>query len=148
MARVPDPVWDACIAAMGQDGQAPSNRVERGKWAKGIQALKESLAADGSPPSEIGVRSTRYRARYGAAVPLNPMALAGNWTVLAHDIPREEQRHGYGQGNVRYAGKYAQAGRRDGRSGQSSSRPDIGSPDYYAAARAAQAAQYAQVGGE
>jgi hypothetical protein len=133
---------------MGLNGAAPSNHVERGKWAKGIQALKESLAADGSPPDEIGVRAARYRARYGAAVPLNPMALAGNWTVLAHDIPREEQRHGQ-SGNVRYAGRYAQAGRRDGRSGgrpgQSSGRPDIGSPDYYAAARAAQAAQYGQI---
>jgi hypothetical protein len=122
--RVPDPVWDACIAAMGLNGAAPSNRVERGKWARGIQALKESLAADGSPPSEIGIRSARYRARYGAAVPLNPMALAGNWTVLAHDIPREEQRHG----NVRYA----QAGRRNGRSGG----PAVGTPEYYAQAAA------------
>src|SRR5487761_1995004 len=69
MARVPDPVWDACIAAMG--GVAPTNRVERGKWAKGIQALKESLLADGSPPGEIAVRARRYRARYGSAVTLN-----------------------------------------------------------------------------
>lgn len=130
-ARVPDPVWDACIAAMRT---APSNRVERGKWAKGIQALKESLAADGSPPDEIGVRSARYRARYGAAVPLNPMALAGNWTVLAHDIPREEQRHGYGQGNVRYA----QSARRAERHGGSGFRggPAVGTPEYYAQAAA------------
>ncbi|HKT40017.1 MAG TPA: hypothetical protein VJR48_16715, partial [Ktedonobacterales bacterium] len=132
--RVPDPVWDACIAAMGHNGQAPSNRFERGKWAKGIQALKESLAADGSPPSEIGVRATRYRTRFGTSIPLNPMALAGNWTVLAHDIPREEQRHGNGQRNVRYA----QSARRAERHGGSGFRggPAVGTPEYYAQAAA------------
>jgi hypothetical protein len=140
MARVPDPVWDACIAAMGLNGTAPSNRVERGKWAKGIQALKESLAADGSPPGEIGIRAARYRARFGPSVPLNPMALAGNWTTLASDIQpgQEGQRHGYGQGHGRYAG-YAQAGRRaGGGSGRAAGngRAAFGSPEYYTQAAA------------
>jgi hypothetical protein len=132
--RVPsraDPVWDACIAAMGHNGVAPSNRVERGKWAKGIQALKESLAADGSPPGEIGIRAQRYRARFGPSVPLNPMALAGNWTVLAHDV-QEGVRHGQRQGNSGKLG-YAQAGRSSRAGG-----PAVGTPEYYAAAIAEQ----------
>jgi hypothetical protein len=124
-------VWDACIAAMGQNGVAPSNRVERGRWAKGIQALKESLVADGAPPGEIGIRSARYRARFGTSVPLNPMALAGNWTVLAQDAP-EGDRHG----NVRYAQAGRGAGGRpwDGRAGK----PQVGTPEYYAEAIAKQ----------
>jgi hypothetical protein len=143
--RVPsrgDPVWDACIAAMSQNGAAPSNRVERGKWAKGIQALKESLAADGAPPGEIGIRAQRYRSRFGTSVPLNPMALAGNWTTLAVDLPRmqesgqEGQRHGnftpQRSGSSR---AYGRAGwRHDGRVGK----PQVGTPEYYAQAIAEQ----------
>ncbi|HEU5346540.1 MAG TPA: hypothetical protein VFU60_19475 [Ktedonobacterales bacterium] len=153
-ARVPDPVWDACIASMGQNGQAPSNRVERGRWAKGIQALKESLASDGSPPSEVSVRAARYRARFGSSVPLNPMALAGNWTTLAHDIPEEDRRHGnfgqgYGQGQ---RGRSASAGsgaygRSAGRSGGGSRGPAIGSEAYYAEALAEQARRQAHDAG-
>lgn len=143
-ARVRDAVWDACIAAMGA---APSNDVERGKWAKGIKALKESLSppcADGSPgpritseiAAEIGVRAQRYRARYGSSVPLNPMALAGNWTALASDIPtpQERQEVRYGQANG-----YAAYGRRDQGHGKPS-KPKFGSQEYYAQSVPASAA--------
>ncbi|HEY7976434.1 MAG TPA: hypothetical protein VID72_13885 [Ktedonobacterales bacterium] len=137
-----DPVWDVCIAAMGLNGAAPSNRVERGKWAKGIQALKESLSADGSPPGELLIRAQRYRTRFGTSVPLNPMALAGNWTTLAVDVPRaqetgqEGQRHGnltpQRSGSSR---AYERAGwRHDGRAGK----PQVGTPEYYAQAIAEQ----------
>jgi hypothetical protein len=144
-ARVRDPVWDACIAAMGLNGAAPSNRVERGKWTRGIQALKESLAAEGSPPSEIITRARRYRTRFGRSVPLNPMALAGNWTQLATDIPltgQEGQRYGEFTAQRSFAGSAGRSsgrfsGRYDGRAGK----PQIGSPEYYEQAEARACAQ-------
>lgn len=153
-ARVPDPVWDACIAAMGQNGRAPTNRVERGRWAKGIQALNESLAADGSPPTEIVTRARRYRARFGTGVPLHPMALAGNWTTLATDIPQathgtqEGQRHG----NFRQsAGQTAAThGRPASGYGARTGKPAVGSAAYYAAAisQAARSGQHGSGAGE
>ena len=51
--------------------------------------------------AEIVTRSRRYRARYGPAVPLNPMALAGNWAVLATDIPRRRRDHDMGIRGIR-----------------------------------------------
>lgn len=147
-ARPRDVVWDACIASMGA---APSNSVERGKWAKGIKALKESLApppADGSPgpeitaevAAEIGVRARRYRMRYGSSVPLNPMALAGNWSQLAHDIPaqtvhQEGQRYGHA-GQTRQFTRQAASGYTGHRRGNG--KPAIGTTEYYAQALLAQ----------
>ena len=79
-ARAPDPLWDACVLAC--DGDGPTNSVERGKWNKGLAALRQSNAT----PEEIAIRAERYRRRYGEGIALNPMALASNWAVLAKDI--------------------------------------------------------------
>jgi hypothetical protein len=147
-ARLRDPVWDACIASMGVNGAAPSNRVERGRWAKGIQALKESLAADGSPPTEIVTRAARYRSRFGSSVPLHPMALAGNWTTLATDIPtthgtQEGQRHGNFTHRQQQSGTGTAAHERSASGyGARGGKPAVGSAAYYAAAIARQANQH------
>lgn len=108
-----DVVWDACVEHMGR---APSNRIERGKWNRGVAALKES----GATAEEIGVRCGRYRKRFGTVVPLNPMALAGNWTELAVEVSNEPRVMG-GMGVTR----------RSGASSRRSTRPDISAPDYY-----------------
>lgn len=78
--RPRDLLWDACVVACG--GLAPSNKVERGKWNKGLAALRES----GATPDEITLRAQRYKRRYGDHIALNPMALASNWTVLAMEV--------------------------------------------------------------
>lgn len=88
-SRSPDPLWDACVAACDGDGNGPSNNVERGKWNKGLSALRQS----GATPEEIAIRAERYRRRYGPDIALNPMALASNWTVLVKDISQEGTHH-------------------------------------------------------
>ncbi|HET8909758.1 MAG TPA: hypothetical protein VFN11_22615 [Ktedonobacterales bacterium] len=81
--RAPDPLWDACVhACCGPDGIGPTNDVERGKWNKGLKALRKS----GATPEEIAIRATRYKRRYGEQIALNPMALTGNWTTLATEV--------------------------------------------------------------
>ena len=80
--RPPDPLWDACVAACDGEGQGPSNSVERGKWNKGLAALRQS----GATPEEIAIRAERYRRRYGEGIALNPMSLASNWTVLRQEV--------------------------------------------------------------
>jgi hypothetical protein len=84
-ARAPDLLWDACVLAC--DGNGPANDAERGKWNRGLKSLRQS----GATPEEIALRAERYRRRYGDGIPLNPMALAGNWTVLATEV------HDHGQ---------------------------------------------------
>ena len=81
-ARASDPLWDACVLACDGDGQGPSNSVERGKWNKGLAALRHS----GATPEEIALRAERYRRRYGEGIALNPMSLASNWTVLRQEV--------------------------------------------------------------
>lgn len=148
--RPRDVVWDACIASMGG---APSNDVERGKWARGIKALRQSIlgastvdgsgdgsAADGSAAiiteeqaREIVVRAGRYRQRFGGDVPLNPMALAGNWTELARVASAASE----GVAHERHAS----VGRRA--EGRSAGRPAVGSREYYAQALAGQTTSHA-----
>jgi hypothetical protein len=88
--RAPDPLWDACVAAL--DGGGPSNDAERGKWNKGLKALRQS----GATPEEIAIRAERYKRRFGESIPLNPMALAGNWTTLAMEVHDHDGRAGNG----------------------------------------------------
>ena len=78
--RPPDPLWDACVLAC--DGDGPTNSVERGKWNRGLAALRQS----GATPEEIALRAERYRRRYGEGIALNPMSLASNWTVLRQEV--------------------------------------------------------------
>ena len=78
--RPPDPLWDACVLAC--DGDGPTNSVERGKWNRGLAALRQS----GATPEEIAIRAERYRRRYGEGIALNPMSLASNWTVLRQEV--------------------------------------------------------------
>lgn len=100
-SRPRDVLWDACADAMGG---LPSNKIERGKWAKGIQALRESDAT----PAEIGVRSQRFRARFGEGIPLHPIVLANNWTMLGTEVKHAANdsrgRHGANSGPQRKAG--------------------------------------------
>lgn len=79
------------------------------------------------------MRSRRYRARFGTSVPLNPMALAGNWSALATDIEpshtarsQEGRHHGRSApyGRSRGAGQSGQAGQSGGRSAPRSGRPN------------------------
>ena len=86
--RAPDPLWDACVAAL--DGAGPSNDAERGKWNKGLKALRQS----GATPEEIAIRAERYKRRFGESIPLNPLALAGNWTILATEVHDHDARTG------------------------------------------------------
>jgi hypothetical protein len=104
--RAPDVLWDACVVACG--GNAPTNDVERGKWNKGLAALRQS----GATPEEIGIRAVRYKRRYGEGIALNPMALAGNWTQLATDVT---EVHDHGAGNN--PGQAAKGNGGNGRSG-------------------------------
>jgi hypothetical protein len=64
-------------------GGLPTNQLESGKWAKGIQALKQS----GATPEEVALRSQRFRSRFGPDIPLHPIVLANNWSLLAQEIP-------------------------------------------------------------
>jgi hypothetical protein len=87
--RAADPLWDACVAAIGH---GPSNDIERGKWNKGLKALRQSLAT----PEEITERCERYRERFGEDIPLHPVVLAKNWTELAHEAHEAQEVNPYG----------------------------------------------------
>jgi hypothetical protein len=104
--RAPDALWDACVVAC--NGNAPTNDVERGKWNKGLAALRQS----GATAEEIGIRAVRYKRRYGEGIALNPMALAGNWTQLATDVM---EGHDHAAGNN--PGHTAKGNGGNGRSG-------------------------------
>jgi hypothetical protein len=86
--RPRDLLWDACVAACG--GITPSNKIERGKWNKGLAALRESEAT----PEDVAIRAERYKRRYGAEIALNPMALASNWTILAQEVAHHARNTG------------------------------------------------------
>lgn len=117
-------------------------------WRLDNAASDGRLNDDGAPApriteeiaAEIGVRARRYRMRFGASVPLNPMALAGNWTLLAHDIPtqqaaqqaaqQEGQRHGHTTGQFTRQAATGYAGYAGYRRGNG--KPVLGTPEYYA----------------
>jgi hypothetical protein len=63
-------------------GLAPSNDIERGKWNKGLKALRQSRAT----PEEITERCARYRQRFGVDIPLHPLVLAKLWTELSQEV--------------------------------------------------------------
>jgi hypothetical protein len=75
--RAADPLWDACVAAIGH---SPSNDIKRGVWNKGLKSLRQSRAS----PDEITERCERYRERFGGDIPLHPVVLAKHWTELAY----------------------------------------------------------------
>lgn len=154
-------------------GGAPSNAVERGKWNKGLAALRES----GATPDEIAARCVRYRERYGPSVALNPMALAGNWIVLApsvaialtdhpsqhvleapyanakatpyavvasiYPVSSHAARAGAAVARVPFAGQRRSGGQGAG----GASAPRVGSDEYYDAYERRAAAQRASAGG-
>ncbi len=110
--RAPDDLWDACVTACG--GTAPSNKVERGKWNKGLAALRES----GATAEDLAPRATRYRRRYGERIALNPMALASNWTQLSEEVHDHAQQSAH---DMRSGSGNQSASRSGGRSGGRSS---------------------------
>jgi hypothetical protein len=117
-ARAPDLLWDACVLAC--DGNGPANDAERGKWNKGLKSLRQS----GATPEEIALRAERYRRRYGDGIPLNPMALAGNWTVLSKEI---QEVHDHGHTGNHNNGSGSNAGR-DGRGDRRTARWNANTP--------------------
>ncbi len=110
-ARPPDLLWDACVVAC--DGDGPSNDAERGKWNKGLKSLRQS----GATPDEIAIRAERYRRRYGDGIPLNPMALASNWTPLSRET---QEVHDYGHTGNHTGNRNVSDQRGAGASGRSS----------------------------
>lgn len=126
-ARAPDLLWDACVLAC--DGNGPANDAERGKWNKGLKSLRQS----GATPEEIALRAERYRRRYGDGIPLNPMALAGNWTPLATEVNHNGHSDNHRAGNV--TGSNARGDRRSARRNANAPKPlpDAGYWERYAA---------------
>lgn len=107
-ARAPDLLWDACVTACDGDGKGPSNNIERGKWNKGLAALRQS----GATPEEISIRAARYRRRYGLDIALNPMSLASNWSILAQEVTHHAANNHGSSAARRFAGP---GGRRSAR---------------------------------
>lgn len=75
-ARLPDPLWDAMVEAMGQ---GPATKNERGHWNSALKQLRDI----GATPDDIRNRASTYRVEW-PKVTLTPMALVNNWTLFAH----------------------------------------------------------------
>jgi len=77
-------------------------------------------------PEEIAIRAERYRRRYGDGIPLNPMALANNWTPLAKEI---QEVHDHGQHTSNRYGSDQRSARAGSRSSRWSSNAPKPLPD-------------------
>ena len=74
-ARERDVIWDTLVELFGV---APAG-MERGRWNKACQSLKES----GATPDSLRSAAAEYRRHpsYSRCV-MTPTALACNWTIL------------------------------------------------------------------
>lgn len=76
--RKVDPLWEAFTAALPE----PVTSVERGKWNKGLKAIRDA----GGTPEQCCDAIVAWREKKWPGEP-NPMAVAANWTTLVVDKP-------------------------------------------------------------
>lgn len=80
--RKPDPLFDAFAAALGF---TPATDDERGKWNRGLKALRDA-AVD---PAEVGELVRAYRQRFGQDIPCHPVTLSNKLGELRNGARRE-----------------------------------------------------------
>lgn len=74
--RTPDPLWDSFVTFLGR---GPATPQERGKWNKGIKALRDAgVDADG-----VLMLCHAARKRWSKGLDINPQSIATNASSLA-----------------------------------------------------------------
>lgn len=83
-------MWDAFVIA---GLIAPKTESERGKWNRGIAQISRAGKTEEDVPNLV----RRYKKRFGADIPCNPLAIAGNLSELEAEPVVRPSSNGHGR---------------------------------------------------